>query len=309
MIRALQPTPVERETSEMTQQGFLDDGLRTNTAKRSIPLEAIISGGPPKDGIPAITEPRFIRRDEAGFLSETDQGIVLTVGGTTRFYPYRILNWHEVVNDTIEGEPVLVTYCPLCGTAIVYERRIDGKTPVFGVSGKLYESNLLMYDRETESLWSQALGEAVVGDELGKTLELLLAEVVTFEDVRRRYPDAEILSVDTGFQRAYDVDPYAEYMTRPELLFPVSVQDARFPAKELMYIVNVGDYSIAFPLKDLIDARRAVVDVGERRIVAEYVGDVLRVHWEDMEDSIPGYYSMWFSWAVFHAKDGIVWRK
>lgn len=145
------------------EQGFLGRGLKTNTSQRSIELSKVLSGGPGKDGIPAIREPVFVSVSEKpeSVLLDTD-GIVLGKG-QAKFYPYNIMIWHEIVNDTVDGVPVAVTFCPLCGSAAVFDRRVDGESLSFGVSGLLYQSNLLMHDSKTESLWSQVLGEAVVG--------------------------------------------------------------------------------------------------------------------------------------------------
>ncbi len=304
------PTSSRIQSQRQFTQDFLADGFRTNTAKHSIPLDQILNGGPGKDGIPALAHPSFVFADQAKkFFSDASQGIIVTSGTTTRFYPFAILNWHEVVDDTIEGRPLLITYCPLCGSAIVYDRRLDGKERVFGVSGKLYESNLLMYDHETESLWSQVPGEAVVGDETGKKLTLYPSDVLTFGEARKRFPRLEILSRDTGYARDYQIDPYGDYASRPDIFFPVSVQDRRLPAKEIMYIVNVGDQSIAFRLKDLRETRKAQIQADSTTIIAEITDQGLRAHEAGKTEIIPGYYAMWFSWAVFHQKDGILWQK
>lgn len=162
--------------------GFL---LRTwqerEGTKHSIPLGEIKSGGPPKDGIPSIDKPNFISIKEAeGFLKESDPGIAINIEGEKRFYPFKILVWHEIVNDMIKGKRVLVTYCPLCLTGIVFDPVVKGERVEFGVSGKLWNSNLLMYDRKTDSLWSQVLGEAVVGEMVGTKLAVVPSDIIQF---------------------------------------------------------------------------------------------------------------------------------
>ncbi|MCI0533252.1 DUF3179 domain-containing protein, partial [bacterium] len=129
------------------EYAFEREGLRTNTAKTSIPLDKVLGGGPGKDGIPALTNPKFTSVLEAGKVFRDDSlGILVTAGGETRYYPYNILVWHEIANDVVGGKPLVVTFCPLCASAIVFEASVDGEPREFGVSGKLYESNLLMYD-------------------------------------------------------------------------------------------------------------------------------------------------------------------
>src|SRR3989344_4868604 len=146
-------------------------GLNTDTGKSSIDQSKIVSGGPGKDGIPAISNPKFVDIGDEE-LSDSTSGILINLNKQTRFYPFNILVWHEIVNDSIEGSYIAVTFCPLCGSAIVFDRRVGDEILEFGVSGLLYESNLLMYDKKTESLWSQVLGEAVVGSYTGTKLAL-----------------------------------------------------------------------------------------------------------------------------------------
>jgi hypothetical protein len=155
--------------------------LRTNWNNHSVPIDSIHDGGPGKNGIPAIDFPEFVSVDGARrFLTDPDFGILIINGNEEKFYPLKILNWHEVVNDNIAALSVAVTFCPLCGSAIVYNRTVDGDTLLFGVSGKLYESNMLMFDEGTESLWSQASGVAIAGDLTSKNLELINSSIFSF---------------------------------------------------------------------------------------------------------------------------------
>lgn len=299
-------TPAVRQGN----QTFARFGLKTDTSKTSIDLDLVLEGGPGKDGIPAITAPKFtsVSRVSRSIRPET-QGIAVTFGKTTRFYPYNILNWHEIVNDVIEGKPLTVTFCPLCGSAIVFEATVNGEVFQFGVSGLLYENNLLMYDTKTDTLWSQVLGEAVVGDFAGTKLDHYPLSVMSFDDFRRRYPAGQVLSDDTGFSRRYDIDPYGNYEETDNLLFPLSVRDARLPLKEVMYIVNVGENSVAFKLDDLTRAGEGTIEAGDKKITAKVSDDRILVTKEGDKENIPGYYAMWFSWAVHHQEDGIVWQQ
>jgi len=163
--------------SENTYEVITTDGV-----KHIVPLDKIRSGGPPKDGIPSIDDPQFVIASEAEFVSDNDVIIGLEINGETKAYPLSILVWHEIVNDDVGGTPVAVTYCPLCFTNQVFERTINGNEVEFGTSGKLYNSNLVMYDRLTESYWSQALGTAIVGELAGYELEKTPFDVITWKE-------------------------------------------------------------------------------------------------------------------------------
>jgi len=287
---------------------FKDSGLKTNTAKASIPLDQVLSGGPGKDGIPAIFKPKFTNIKEAEKKINDDvDGLVVKVGDTVRFYPYNIMVWHEIVNDKVESKALTVTFCPLCGSAIVFEADIDGKREQFGVSGKLFESNLLMYDRSTESLWSQSIGTAVVGDRTGEELTVYPSQVLSFKTLKKKWPKAQVLSTDTGYNRNYNFYPYGNYDDNDELFFPVSVNDNRLPTKEIMYVVNSNDKSVAFVVKDLSE-NIVSVDAGGSEVTAAIIDGEIVVK-DATGKVLPGYNEMWFSWATHHQEDGVVWQK
>ncbi len=297
------------QSSEKTKvSAFQSGGLKTNTAISSITLDKVLDGGPGKDGIPAITDPKFTKVTEARkWLEDDADGIVVTVGKTTHFYPYNIIVWHEIVNDTIEKTPLVVTFCPLCGSAIVFNATVNSKQEQFGVSGKLYESNLLMYDKTTESLWSQIIGEAVVGDRTGEKLSVYPSQVMSFKQASGKYPSMDVLSKETGYSRSYDVSPYGDYDTNDKIYFPISINDTRLPAKEIMYIVNVYDHSVAFKRNNLSESETATVSVGDKKITAQIINGEIEVK-NNEGKIIPGYTAMWFSWAIHHQKDGIAWQ-
>lgn len=301
------------------------DILITGGVRHSIPLDEILSGGPGKDGIPSIDNPLFVSAENAAFLDDSDPGIGLTVNGESRFYPYRILVWHEIVNDTVGDMPVLVTYCPLCATGIVFERRVDGEVQEFGVSGRLWQSNLLMYNRPPsqssppsleatkgnageasagneaeESLWSQVLGEAVLGVHTGKKLPVVRSDVVRWGDWKGAHPKTLALSQDTGAVRDYGRDPYGDYYTSESVSFGASFSDTRLHPKALVHGIEIegrykayhdealktltGILSDTFADKDIVITR---TDPGEIRFTAN--GEPI--------SSIPGF---WFSWASVH---------
>lgn len=281
--------------------------LETNLSKTEIDLSQVLSGGPGKDGIPAINDPKFISVAEAeAELDEEVLGIFLDINGDQRYYPYTILVWHEIVNDTVGNQPVAVTFCPLCGSAITFDRNVNGKVVEFGVSGLLYESNLLMYDSENESLWSQALGRAVVGDDAGTNLDHVPMQLLTFAEFKQKFPEAQVLSNDTGHSRNYGFFPYGDYDESDDLVFPTSVQDKRFHPKTIMYVVNVGsDKSAAFVWEKAGETGTAELEVDGQQVTLTRNGGEAVVTIDGQE--VPGYFEMWFSWATHHQDNGYVW--
>src|SRR6056297_2021662 len=195
---------------QLAAQGL--QGFDTNTSKKSIDLDELLNGGPGKDGIPSINNPKFVSQEQAArWIGEQEPVIALEIDGEARAYPIQILIWHEIVNDELSGVPVLVTFCPLCYSAIVFDRHIDGEVHEFGVSGLLRHSDMIMFDRKTESLWQQFSGEALVGDYTGKELTILPSQLISFLQFREAYPDAMVLSKNTGYRRNYGDNPYAGY--------------------------------------------------------------------------------------------------
>jgi hypothetical protein len=280
--------------------------LRTDFSKHNVPLDSIRDGGVAKNTIPAIDYPEFFSLEQArGFLTEPDYGILLQGKTEVKFYPLNILNWHEIVNDEIDGVPVAVTFCPLCGSGMVYERVVDGDTLQFGVSGKLYESNLLMFDDSNESLWSQSMGEAVAGNFTGKKLKLINSNMVSYEDVSNHFPDAKVLSPKTGYDRNYTQYPYADYMSSEELYFPVSITDTRFPAKQMMYIVSTGKETVAFDWLSLLKKGAAILKTPSGTVVVKVVNNIPSSSMNGQP--LPAYFSFWFSWYVHYGTENLVW--
>lgn len=238
-------TPSVGPTGHFSRVQVSSDGTQ-----HLIPLEDIRAGGPPKDGIPSIDAPRFASSDrwsEYGFHGE-NLVIGVEVNGSRRAYPFQVLVWHEIVNDTIDGVPLLITYCPLCGTGIVFERNVNREPVEFGVSGKLYNSDMLMYDRKTDSLWSQITGTAVVGELVGERLTLYPSEIMTWHEWQATYPDSVVLTTETGHNRNYTVDPYDGYYTDSSIWFPVAARDTRLPVKEPVTGIEVeGPAFAAYP--------------------------------------------------------------
>ncbi|GMQ95964.1 MAG: DUF3179 domain-containing protein [Gammaproteobacteria bacterium] len=214
-----------------------------------VDLREILSGGPPKDGIPPIDDPKFDSVGEADkWLNPREPVAVVSIDGETRAYPIQILIWHEIVNDSIAGVPVSVTFCPLCNSTIVFDRRSDGEILDFGTTGRLRKSNLVMYDRQTESWWQQFDGKAIVGKKAGTVLDRVPASIVAYEDFRSAYPDSRVLSRRTGYSRAYGNNPYRGYDSiddQPFLFFDPT--DPRLPPMERALNVSIGNTHKLYP--------------------------------------------------------------
>ncbi len=278
----------------------------TDGVKHSVSLDSILGGGPPKDGIPSIDSPQFISISEASKqLSDTEPGLALEIDGISHFYPFQILVWHEIVNDTINGQRVLVTYCPLCLSGIVFDPLVNGERVEFGTSGKLWNSNLVMYDRKTDSLWSQILGEAIVGEMTGARLEVLPSDQIRFGDWRKLHPNGEVLSRDTGTTRFYGQDPYGDYYTTPGTFFPVDKKDNRLSEKEFVLGIVVNGKAKAY-WPPAVKKTGRIEDVFQgKTIVAQYEKDIDAVRlFEKKNDGellrINPFGSFWFSWVAAH---------
>lgn len=228
--------------------------------EQAVSLDEIRSGGPPPDGIPPIDAPQFESVAAAGeWLADRDPVMVVEAGGEVRGYPLAILTFHEIVNDTVGGENVVVTYCPLCNSGLVFSRELEGETLSFGTSGRLWNSNLVMYDRATRSLWSQFTGEAIVGERTGDDLERLPMQIVSLGEFADRWPDAPVLSRDTGHSRPYGDNPYAGYEGGNPFLFD---GETGGPLAQMDRVVATGGETdpVAYPW-DRLEQERVVHDV------------------------------------------------
>ena len=212
---------------------------KTDFSRTSIDFSEILSGGPPKDGIPAIDDPKFVAVNAAEDLVDSDPVIGVAINGEARAYPLEILIWHEIVNDELNGVPVSVTFCPLCNAGIVFDRRLDGVVLDFGTTGKLRNSDLVMYDRQTESWWQQFTGEAIVGQLTGKMLEMLPARMESFRRFAQRHPDGTVLVPTNAGMRSYGINPYAGYdSAQAPFLYRGSLPEGIEP---MARVVAVGD--------------------------------------------------------------------
>ncbi len=267
-----------------------------------LPVDEILRGGPPRDGIPALTAPKFEAVRDVKWLDDDDRLLVVERNGRAKAYPIRILTWHEVVNDEVGGEPIAVTYCPLCGTGMAFDLRVDGRTLELGVSGLLYNSDVLMYDRQTESLWSQLQRRAVTGPLKGLQMVQLPLVHTTWGRWKHENPDGLVLSRDTEFPRNYDQDPYLTYAVTPRTMFPVNHRDDRLPTKTTVFGVTEGDAAVAFALDDLVDQPRPVrARVGERELFVYYFPDTATLFLTTTTgEPVAGTMAYWFAWSAFY---------
>ncbi|MGH6924821.1 MAG: DUF3179 domain-containing protein [Propylenella sp.] len=227
---------------------FLGEGK-----KHEIRIEEIVWGGVKKDAIPALNHPRMLPADEATYLDDADLLFGISINGDARAYPLRILDWHEMLNDTIGGIDVSLAYCTLCGSGILFETKIDrfDKPLIFGSSGFLYRSNKLMYDTRTNSLWNQFTGRPVVGRLVGSGIELKTRPVVitSWGEWRREHPDTTVTDIETGFERDYSSGAaYADYFASPDLMFPTIVDQSELKQKDYVFALRSSEIEKAWPL-------------------------------------------------------------
>ena len=268
-----------------------------------IPAAEIVSGGPPKDGIPALTNPQFYDPRKNKPNQDQLKGWVLGIGegAGAKAYPLGILNFHELVNERLDGRAILVSYCPLCGTGIIFSREVDGRELTFGVSGLLYNNNLLMYDTQTESLWSQGSGTAISGHYAGTVLTWLSAEYMPLSDWLAKHPKSQVLSTNTGYYRDYGANPYRGYERTNRLIFPQSRNDSRYPRKEWVVAVLIDGQAKAWPYSELAQSPLPVRDrLAGIELKISYnrkskYATVEAINGEPVAVS----YSYWFAWASF----------
>lgn len=264
--------------------------------------DKIVSGGPPQDGIPSIDNPKYVTVEEADrWIADNELVLGLIHNETKRVYPLQILVWHEIVNGHIKGEPILITYCPLCGSGIAYERTINGEEVEFGTSGKLYNSNLVMYDRKTNSYWSQIGGQAIVGELTGTRLTPISIDTVAWREWKAAHPDSEVLSQDTGFRRSYGRDPYGSYYEDSFLFFDVENEDRRIHPKTVIFGIELDGTFKAYQEATLKEMQVIEDTVNGVRIKVER-DDAGIVTITDLEtgEEIVKERDFWFAWYAFH---------
>ena len=269
--------------------------------------DKIMQGGPPRDGIPALSSPEMLAADEADYLRDTDQVLGISINGEARAYPTRILVWHEIANDTIGGQPVAVTFCPLCGTGVVFSRKLDGRVLEFGVSGLLYNSDMLLYDRETESLFSQIPGKAISGTFKGKSLDKIPVHHTQWRAWRKEHPDSKVMSRKTGYQRDYDRYPYRGYEQSMQLMTVVEHRDRRYHPKDLVIGLSRGNEARVWPFHELQQTEGRFRDeFDDKTVTVEYNDNTQSARILDAEGNLlPATTGFWFAWMTFYPHSSV----
>lgn len=274
-----------------------------------ISQEKILPGGPARDGIPSIDKPEFVSIDKSNWLSDTDMVLSLELNGISRAYPIAILNWHEIVNDRLGNQSVVISYCPLCGTGMAFSSEIGGRVLEFGVSGLLYNSDVLLYDRQTDSLWSQIMSQAVSGPLAGNKLTQLTLNQMRWGDWKQRYPKGEVLSRNTGYSRDYSTSPYGDYDQSPALYFPVEFLSRQYHPKERVLGIEVNGKFKAYPFAEL-------AKLSGNELQDQFNGEELllrfnaknrtgEVFLSPNQQSKPAVNAFWFAWFTFHPKTSV----
>ena len=264
-----EPIPTTIDSSEPPPRGAQSE-FSTDFTKHSIPYSDVLSGGPPKDGIPAVDDPKYVSISEADeWLRPIEPVVSVEVDGQGRAYPIQILMWHEIVNDTLNGVPLTITFCPLCNTAIGFKRTLNGQVLDFGTTGRLRFSNLIMYDRQTETWWQQATGEAIVGELLGAQLDFYPAVIVSWDSFKSQYPEGDVLSKDTGHGRNYGRNPYFGYddINNVPFLYRGAPTPDQLAAVDRVLTIDLNGEAVAYPYKVLEEIHVANDMVGGEDVV------------------------------------------
>ena len=273
-----------------------------------VPVDEIHWGGVQRDGIPSINQPKFVSASDATFLGKKDRVLGVYRNGIAKAYPIRILDRHEIVNDNFADEGVVVTYCPLCFSGMAFSISTDSIARTFGVSGLLFNSDVLLYDHQTGSLWSQIRSQAISGALKGTEIRPVVTAHTTWPDWLSRYPDTQVLSTDTGYGINYRKSAYSEYQRSRQLMFPVKNRSNKYSNKELVLGVTIGDTFKAYPFKEL---RKQ-----DRTSFGDSIGETaLTIEWHEKEKfalaissdgkEIPTVIVYWFAWYAFHPTTAI----
>ncbi|NBC82888.1 MAG: DUF3179 domain-containing protein [Bacteroidetes bacterium] len=299
-------------SEDSTNTKVNDDNTGQNSDGWLIPKNEVYDGGPGKDGIPAISEPELVAAEEATWLSDDDLVLGIKDGNDIRAYPHQILDWHEIINDQTANHSLAVIYCPLTGTGIGWNRVIEGSETTFGVSGLLYNTNIIPYDRETESNWSQLLHKSVNGNLSGKPAETINLIETSWGTWKASYPSTKVVSRNTGYNRSYGDYPYGSYKEDGRLLFPVSNSDDRLNLKERVLATFIGDFAKAYTFDKLAEHDNLIIDsfrgldivvTGSKEanlMVAfqQELDDRTRLDFEVVENDLP---------AILKDKEGNIW--
>ncbi len=308
-IAIVSTTATAQDNRPGNPRGYSPDALlevfNLTQADSDVQFDALMQACPARDCIPSIDQPVFVAAGEVEYLRDDDLVMTLTHNGITRAYPTRILDHHEIVNDMFGSDPVAITYCPLCGSGLAFDRRQGGQVLEFGVSSLLHNSDLVMYDRQTESLWQQITGEAFAGKSRGRHLMTLPLSMITWNNWRQQYPDSQVLTIDGIESDRYMRDAYSDYAESERLYMPVSATDARLHPKRVIYGLEIGDRALAVDREWLTQ---------EGSWSNEYEGKMLLLAQDrngEVEASLDGkqitvHRMFWFAWYSFHPQTALI---
>lgn len=289
---ATEPDPERPSGPPPERNGF-------SLASAIVPAEKIVAGGPPRDGIRSVDEPEFASLEQTTWAGPHTPVLGVALGDEARAYPAHLLEYHQVVNDRFGDVPVAVTYDPLTGVPRAFRRDIDGRTLRFGVSGLLYNSSFLLYDRETESLWVQFEGRALAGPLAGRTLERVAIRQEALASWLQRHPDSKVLARPEPKRIDYRYSPFELYWVRDEIPYPVEARDRRFHAKELVVGLRSGERTRAY-LGSRVTAAGGIVQdsFAGHPVVIEYASEHGVFRW-DVPDAVEVTEAYWFAWKAF----------
>lgn len=306
LILLLTNCNAQNEVNTSTQEVRLLNGFKIENP--TVPIDEIYQGTPQRDNIPAIQNPKYVAAANADFMQPSDNVIGININNDIKAYSIKILTWHEIVNDIVGGKPVVISYCPLCNSVYVFSRQIGDSTFTFGVSGLLYNSNVVMYDHQTKSLWSQVKAEAISGAMTGAEMPQIAATATTWQDWILQHPNTEVLSKDTGYERDYDRSPYGDYVASREIMFPVQQTSDRYHPKTLVAGIEIEGAYKAYPFPELKKAR-------SYPIKDEFKGEKLRIRFDEKANKVTitrgdgtevlVNQMYWFAWYAFHPETAV----
>ena len=278
-----------------------------SSTRMSVSLDDLHQGCPARDCIPSIDDPKFVSAADATHVGDDDIVIAIAFGDEFRAYPAQILDHHEIVNDTIAGEPIAITWCPLCGSAVGVRREVGGTITEFGVSGLLYNSDLVFYDRKTETLWDQVIAEGIVGPLTGEKLDLVPVTMTRWSRWRAAHPSTLVLSEDTGFAMDYSTDHYGKYRDSTRIVFPVAEEDDRIHPKSVVFGFDLGGQSVAYT-ESLLQKHPSYsheLDGVEHTVTLRDDGTVV-LERSDSTALLAPIRLYWFAWYTFHPETTLI---
>jgi hypothetical protein len=278
------------------------------STRKSVDLADLKQGCAARDCIPSIDAPKFVSANNAEHVDDKDVVVAISIGGDSRAYPTRILDHHEIVNDSIAGEPIAITWCPLCGSAVGIRREVGGNITKFGVAGVLYNSDLVFYDHATGTLWDQIEARGIVGPMTDEQLQFVPVSTTHWGRWRKAHPDSLVLSEDTGFEEDYSKDHYAEYRNSTGLFMPVSNSDDRIHPKTVVYGFNLGDGPVAFAASLLDDGSNYHYERnGEAWVLHAEKDGAVTLQKAGAASAHTPIRLFWFAWYTFHPQTELVY--